>query len=173
VYFGPDFGLLYKEHNNPNLLRVALPLENKYPIIEANSYIPTVEHGKLVFIQRRHDPMSEEEEARDVYGYYDNSAVYKFVGDATLNKLRITQKISLPTIGVFITENRMIDVGKYYLAVYSAANCDAIVNQSIITKASVWFYNFVSGAWTCMDIPVIQFVQWQQFAWWTNTTPTI
>jgi len=84
--------------------------------------------GKLVFIQRRHDPLSEEEEPRDVYGYFDNTAVYKFEGDAALNKLRITLKIDLPTIGVFITQNRMIDVGKYFLAVYSAANCDSIIN---------------------------------------------
>ena len=90
MYFGADFGLLYKEYNNPSLLRVTLPLKNYYPIIEANSFIPDVEHGKLVFIQRRHDPMSEEEETRDVYGYYDNSAVYKFEGDATLDKVRIT-----------------------------------------------------------------------------------
>jgi hypothetical protein len=67
----------------------------------------------------------------------------------------------------------MIDVGKHFLAVYSAANCDAVVNQSIITKASAWFYHFSSGAWTCMDIPVIKYAQWQQFAWWTNPTPTL
>jgi hypothetical protein len=50
VYFGQEFGLLYKEHNNPQLLRVTLPLQNRIPIIEANSFIPTAEHGKLVFI---------------------------------------------------------------------------------------------------------------------------
>ena len=81
---------------------MTLPLKIDNPIIEANSFIPTAEHGKLVFIQRRHDPMSEEEETRDVYGYYDNSAVYKFEGDSQLNKLRIVLKIDLPTIGVFI-----------------------------------------------------------------------
>ena len=101
--------------------------------------------------------MSEEEEGRDVYGYYDNTAVYKFEGDAELNKLRIVLKIDLPTIGVFITQNRMIDVGKHFLAVYSAANCNAVINQSFITKASAWFYNFASGAWSCMDIPVVPF----------------
>jgi|LauGreDrversion4_2_1035121.scaffolds.fasta_scaffold102343_5 hypothetical protein len=28
VYFGPDFGLVFKEHNNPTLNRVTLPFRN-------------------------------------------------------------------------------------------------------------------------------------------------
>ncbi len=173
VYFGADFGLLFKIHNNAFLYRVTIPLLLTKLDIEPNSFIPTAEHGKLVFIQRRHDPLSEEEEDRDVYGYYDDTAVYKFEADATTNRLRITLKIPLPTIGVFISTNRMIDVGKRYLAVYSAANCNAVVNQSIITKGSVWFYNFASGAWTCMEVPTVPLAQWQQFAWWRSITPTV
>jgi hypothetical protein len=59
----------------------------------------------------------------------------------------------------------MIDVGKYFLAVYSAANCDAVVGRTIITKAAVWFYKFETGAWSCMDIPIIANAQSKQFAW--------
>ena len=77
-----------------------------------------------------------------MYGYYDNTAVYKFQADASTNTLTVIDKIALPTIGVFITDNRMIDIGKYYLAVYSAADCNAVVNISKITSASVWFYHF-------------------------------
>jgi hypothetical protein len=46
--------------------------------------------------------LSEEEESRDVYGYYDNSAVFKFEGVPETGELKITQKIDLPTLGVFI-----------------------------------------------------------------------
>ena len=31
-------------------------------------------------------------------------------------------------IGVFNTKNIMIDVGKYFLGVYSPVNCDAVIN---------------------------------------------
>ena len=54
--------------------------------------------------------------------------------------------------GIDIANNRMIDVGLYQLAVYSGAQCNAVVDVSLITGSSAWFYTFGTKKWTCMDL---------------------
>lgn len=73
------------------------------------------------------------DETRDIFGFFDNTAVYKFTPQLSSFTLKAAEKIVLPAAGINIINNRMIDVGRYHLAVYSGANCNAVVGQTEIT----------------------------------------
>lgn len=105
-------------------------------------------------IQRRNDPQSDYTEYREVYGYFDNNNIYRFEANSVDNKIKAVEQIALPVggVGIFIATNRMIDVGKYHIAVYSAANCVSTPGTSKITNSSAWFYTFSTKLWNCMDL---------------------
>jgi hypothetical protein len=150
--------------NSAAIYRYTIPYLNVTNLsINTNGYFLASNIVNLKFIQRRLDPMSSANETRDVYGYFDNLNVYKFVGTASNNTISAVSQIALPSIGIFIETNSMIDVGKYQLAVYSAANCNSTAGVTNITSSSAWFYTFNTSTWSCMGLgnqPTVQEAAW-------------
>jgi hypothetical protein len=121
--------------------------------VNDNGFFTQAAVPSLTFIQRREDPMTDSSlTSRDVYGYYDNANIYRFTADSTLSQLSAVEKIALPTLGVFITTSRMIDIGMYQIVVYSEVNCNSIAGLTKITNPSAWFYTIASKTWTCVDL---------------------
>lgn len=141
--------------------------------LNPNGFFTSSNIALLTLIQRRDDPLTDYSLPKDVYGYHDNDNIYKFTADGTgAGTITAVQKIAMPNnpcINVF--SNRMIDVGRYQLVVYSECSCTAVSGQTLITHASLWFYTFSTQAWTCMDLPPMQ-AQANVGAWTVPITTT-
>lgn len=152
--FGPAFGIVLKIDGETNIYRFLLPYLNLVtPVMNPNGYFPTSSIALLTFIQRRDDPMSDSSLTKDVYGYFDDNNIYRFTADATSVTITAVEKIALPsTPCISIYENKMIDVGRYQIAVYSACNCNSVLGQTLITNPSAWFYTISNKTWSCIDL---------------------
>jgi hypothetical protein len=127
IYVGGEFGIVRKQANSAIADRFTLPdLTLKTIAIDPNGFFTNL--AALTFIQRREDIKSDPDETRDIYGFCDNTAIYKFDAILSSATLKATSKILLPTTGINILSNRMIDIGRYHIAVYSGANCNAFAS---------------------------------------------
>ena len=170
MYFSKDFGIVFKQTNVDYLYRIVVPENRVYnPTFNRNGIVPDAASlASLTMIQRRQSP-DHPEEIRDVYGYFDdNQYLYRIEANAATNELKVAESIAIPVLGNYISESRMIDVGKYHISIYSGANCDAVVSTTNITASSVWFYTLGPKTWSCMPLDNDHFIADTKYAWSTT-----
>ncbi|CDW85710.1 UNKNOWN [Stylonychia lemnae] len=157
VFFNKNFGITLKQASSPVLYRY---LVSSMTTTSASKFKDggLVKQGyslsELVMIQRRQDPDNPEEE-RDVYGYFPSiPEIYRITANDQQNTLEVVEKIAIPAISQSASNalnNGLIDVGKYFIAVYSSAQCGAQLGYAI-TSSSAYFYRFSTKEWLCMNL---------------------
>lgn len=154
VYFGEDFGVAFKQDGSSLFYRISLPYLNlQVTVLNPNGFFASDKIALLTLLQRREDPnQTDLTESRDVYGYYDNNFIYRFEANALTDEIKAVEQIQIPSPAAFIMTTRMIDIGKYHIAVFSAVDCNAQAGQTDITNASVLFYTFATKTWSCIEI---------------------
>ncbi len=93
VFFDKDFGVAVKHYNSANIDRFSVQTMSFTisPSFNTGGYFNAVtDLPSLVMIQRKQDPDNPEEQ-RDVYGFIDNSAIYRITADSVSNSLTVAE----------------------------------------------------------------------------------
>ncbi|CDW81578.1 UNKNOWN [Stylonychia lemnae] len=170
VFFNKDFGIIFKRASSNVLIRylVSSMTTTSSPTFDDRGLIlQGYQLSELIMIQRRQDPDNPEEE-RDVYGYFPQiSEIYRITSNVQKGNgaLEVVEKIIIPALGLEL-QNGFIDVGKYFIVVYSAVQCGAQIGQ-VINSSSAYFYRFSTKEWLCMNLNNPAGLT-QVFAWQTT-----